>query len=371
MRDFAQELVDYVIEFWVRADLDDAEPMKVCGLVCKRWLPRSRCHLFSRVTLGAPNLRSFVDIIDSTSLPILSYIQHLTFRFAGKPLEPALLGRIHDCLNLTGIEIWISEMALNRADNEQFYTVLQAHLPLLASTSPSLSRFDFRLPHKPTSGLPVGSIVDIIGCVPSVEFVTVHGVYSYIIPDSQLARRESSPHLRPLQMHTLEIRSYQGVQLLTTSLLSRHVLPNLRSLTLRAGLDPIEDFIQRVGGQLESLTLSFLEAPHSVPTIGRFLRYTTKLRELQVFLLEASPILNILSVLPAYDWDKISFVLINKNPRTVIHWGGIDRALTDVRFHSLRRFLLHRITNIADPTPVMITETKESMPLANKRGILG
>jgi hypothetical protein len=64
-------------------------------------------------------------------------------------------------------------------------------------------------------------------------------------------------------MHTLEIRTYQGVQLLTSSLLSQHVLPNLRSLTLRAGLDPIEEFIQRVGAQIESLTLSFLEAPRA------------------------------------------------------------------------------------------------------------
>ncbi|KAJ7250168.1 hypothetical protein B0H12DRAFT_1219766 [Mycena haematopus] len=371
MRDFAQELVDDVIDSWALVDLDSADSMKVCGLVCKRWLPRSRFHLFSQVALDADNLRSFVDIIDSSSLPILSFIQHFQLRFMGKPLDEALLDQIHGCPNLTSIEIWISKMALNPDDNAGFYRSLQAHLPLLASNSASLSRLDFKLPHKPSSGIPVGAIVDIIGCIPSVEFVTVYGVYSYIIPDAEFSQRESLPELHPLQMHTLEIRSYQGVQLLTSSLLSQHILPNLRSLTLRAGLDPIEDFIQRVGSQLESLTLSFLEAPHSVPTIGRFVRYTTRLRKLQVFLLDPSPILNILSVLPPYDWDTISFVLINKDPRTVIHWDDIDRALTDARFHTLRRFRLNRITSIADPTPVFIADTKLSMPLANKRGILG
>ncbi|KAF8152853.1 hypothetical protein K438DRAFT_1863947, partial [Mycena galopus ATCC 62051] len=349
--------------------------MKVCGLVCKRWLPRSRFHLFSRVVLDAKNLPSFIDIIDANSLPsksihILSFIQHLQLRFAGRPLDAVLLDRIHDCPNLIGIEIWISDMSPNPENNIQFYRSLQTHLPLLASSSASFSRFDFRLPRNPISGIPVGAIVDIIGSIPSVESVTVHGVYSYIIPDAEFAQRESLPYLRPLHMHTLEIRSYQGVQLLTSAILSQHILPNLRSLTLRAGLDPIEEFIQRVGAQLESLTLSFLEAPHSVPTIGRFIRYTTQLRELQVFLLEPSPILNILSVLPAYDWDTISFVLINEDPRTVIHWGSIDKALADERFRTLRRFLLNRITGVADATPILIPETKMSMPLASTRGII-
>ncbi|KAJ7864229.1 hypothetical protein B0H14DRAFT_3862595 [Mycena olivaceomarginata] len=370
MRHFAQELVDDVIDSWALIDRDGADAMKVCGLVCKRWLPRSRFHLFSRVTLDADNLASFIEIIDCNSLPMLSFIQQLKLRFAGRPLDGALLDRIHGCPNLTGIEIWISEMSRNLEDNTQFYRTLQTHLPLLASNATSLSRFDFRLPSHPLVGIPAGAIIDIIGCIPSVECVTVHGSYSYIIPDPEFARRGAAPHLRPLQMHTLEIRTYQGVQLLTSSLLSQHVLPNLRSLTLRAGLDPIEEFIQRVGAQVESLTLSFLEAPRAVPTIGRFVTYTTKLRDLQVFLLEPSPILNILSVLPLYNWDTISFVLINEDRRTVIHWGGIDHALTDARFCSLRRFILKRIVDVDDPTPECIPETKVFMPLANKRGIL-
>ncbi|KAF7340388.1 hypothetical protein MVEN_01958300 [Mycena venus] len=263
-------------------------------------------------------------------------------------------------------------MSQNLVENAiQFIRALQIHLPVLASNSASFSRFDCRLPRHPLAGIPVGFIVDIIGCIPSVEYVTVHGVYSYIIPDPDFARRASSPHLHPLQMHTLEIRTYQGVQLLTSSLLSQHTLPNLRSLTLRTGLDPIEEFIQRIGGQIESLTLSFLEAPRQVPPIGRFIRYTTKIRDLQVFLLEPSPILNILSVLPAYNWHTISFVLINEDPRMVIRWGGIDHALTDNRFSTLRRFLLNRIEGVADTTPVMIAETKVSMPMANARGLLG
>jgi hypothetical protein len=263
MRDFPQELVENVIDRWTHKDAGGTDAMKVCSLVCKRWLPRSRFHLFSRVTLDADNFLSFIDIVDSNSLPILSFIQHLKLRFAGRPFDEAFLGRIHQCPNLRGIEVNISGMSANPEDNTHFYQALQTHLPLLASNSASFSCFEFRLPRYPLTGIPVGMIIDIIGCIPSAEYVTVSGVYSYIIPDPEFVRRESPPHLHPLHMHTLEIRTYQGVQLLTSSLLSHHTLPHLRSLTLRAGLDPIEEFIQRIGGQLESLSLSFLEAPRA------------------------------------------------------------------------------------------------------------
>ncbi|KAK7064978.1 hypothetical protein R3P38DRAFT_2493253 [Favolaschia claudopus] len=261
-------------------------------------------------------------------------------------------------------------MSPNPGLNTEFYEMLETQLPLLAARSPALTRFDFRLPSHPLAGIPVGAIVDIIASIPGVTHVTVYGVYSYIISDEAFSRR-SSQVKRPLEMRTLEVRTYQGVQLLTSALLAQHTLPNLNALTLRAGLDPIVEFVQRVGDQLDSLTLSFLEAPRAVPTIGRFIRYTTKLQNLQVFLLEPSPILNILSVLPAYNWDTISFVLINEDPRTVIHWRGIDHALTDVRFSTLRRFLLNRIKGVADTTPVLIPETRVFMPLASKRGLFG
>ncbi|KAJ7649412.1 hypothetical protein DFH06DRAFT_553533 [Mycena polygramma] len=368
-----QELVDDILDYWVDSDPDGRpDAMRTCGLVCKRWLPRSRFHLFSRVTLDAADLPWFVRIIDSNSIPILSYILHLTLRFAGRQMDDALLTRLHGCPNLTSVEVSISSMSHDTTNNAQFFRALQKHLPLLASNPASFSRFNFRLPSHPLEGIPVGTIVDILGCIPSVEYVAVDGVYSYIIPDPEFTRREAP--VSPLYMRTLEVRTYQGVQLLTSALLSHHTLPNLRSLTLRAGLDPIEDFIARVGAQLESLSLSFLEAPRAVPTIGRFVRYTTHLRSLQVFLLEPAPILNILAVLPPYNWDTLIFVLIKEDynyARTVIHWGGIDSALADARFATLRHFLLKRIAGVADRTPVVMPETRMYMPLANKRGILG
>jgi len=73
MPDFAQELIDQVVDHWC---LEDPKGMKPCGLVSKRWLPRSRYHLFSSVLLDAQNLHSFVALVDTSSLPILEFVRH-------------------------------------------------------------------------------------------------------------------------------------------------------------------------------------------------------------------------------------------------------------------------------------------------------
>ncbi|KAJ7834158.1 hypothetical protein B0H13DRAFT_1653387, partial [Mycena leptocephala] len=75
MDGLAQELIDQIIDC---CNLAEKDAMGACGLVCKLWLPRSRYHLFSRVSVNTDNLHSFVDVLESSSSPILTFIQHLT-----------------------------------------------------------------------------------------------------------------------------------------------------------------------------------------------------------------------------------------------------------------------------------------------------
>jgi hypothetical protein len=72
MDDLAQELIDQIIDCWNL----EKDAMGPCGLVGKIWLPRSRYHLFSRVSVNPRNLQSFVDVVESSSSPILTFIQH-------------------------------------------------------------------------------------------------------------------------------------------------------------------------------------------------------------------------------------------------------------------------------------------------------
>ncbi|KAJ7877646.1 hypothetical protein B0H13DRAFT_1535416, partial [Mycena leptocephala] len=72
-----QELFDEIIDHCYEGP-GGAAAVNTCGFVCKRWLPRSRFHLFSRIILDADNLPLFIDIVDTSSLPILSFVRHLT-----------------------------------------------------------------------------------------------------------------------------------------------------------------------------------------------------------------------------------------------------------------------------------------------------
>ncbi|KAJ6605326.1 hypothetical protein DFH09DRAFT_897203 [Mycena vulgaris] len=54
MRRLPQGLIDTIVD----NASQDVYAMKVCGLVCKSWLPRSRFYLFSRVAIDADNLPS-------------------------------------------------------------------------------------------------------------------------------------------------------------------------------------------------------------------------------------------------------------------------------------------------------------------------
>ncbi|KAJ7621809.1 hypothetical protein B0H17DRAFT_1219303 [Mycena rosella] len=107
MDELAQELVDHIIDdYYALADRTE-RAMESCGLVSKRWLRRSRYHLFSRVTLSTGNLRTFVDLIEMSPLELLPLIRQLKFEYVGSVLDDTLLARLHRCSNLTSIEIYI------------------------------------------------------------------------------------------------------------------------------------------------------------------------------------------------------------------------------------------------------------------------
>ncbi|KAJ7711964.1 hypothetical protein B0H16DRAFT_1261857, partial [Mycena metata] len=63
--DFPQELVDVVLDN-VAARAADTKDVGTCGSVCRRWLPHSRKHLFSHLTIsnfGSPTPQSFLDLV--------------------------------------------------------------------------------------------------------------------------------------------------------------------------------------------------------------------------------------------------------------------------------------------------------------------
>ncbi|KAJ7921315.1 hypothetical protein B0H13DRAFT_1866698 [Mycena leptocephala] len=367
MRDFAQELVEKVIDHY--AEPRDMASVKVCGLVCKRWSSRSRFHLFSRVILDKDNLSLFIDIIDSSSSPILSFIQHLTLRFAGRCLEDALLDKIHHCPNIRGIEACISVVNADEIDN--FYQSLQ--IPFWANNAPSLSHFNFKCVDGHIMGVEPGKIFDMIKYIPSMEYLGISGVSILMWDDTSAVG-----HLLPPHWQALDIDVYLSDRFLS-SLLLLPTVPSLKSLRLNLSthledIPRIEKYFQYAGGEIESLSLSIvlgiMEHNEEPKVVNSFLRHTPKVRNLELWI---SPVVDVLSVLPSQEWDTITFVLYDHD--CGICWGSIDLALSDARFSTLRRFIINRSafdasTRTHSFTSRITTETKLLMPLANARGIL-
>ncbi|KAF7340456.1 hypothetical protein MVEN_01965800 [Mycena venus] len=316
MRDFAQELVDKIIDECYTGPRG-AVVMKTCGLVCSGWLPRSRLHLFARVTVDPNNLPLFIDVIASSSFPILSFIQHLGLHFVRRPLDNVLLSKIHCCPNLARIEVSIWEN--NTLGIKTFYRSLQIHLPFWASNSPSLTHFDFRGIDMHTPGIENEMILDIIQCVPTLEFLAISGMSMSMRPDSTPIDHSLPPLRNTLHLHG------RGVGQFLRSLLLLPTPPTLTSLQLDMVCQSIEDvehFLKHGGGELVSLSLTDLSSINAVPTVEQFIRHTLKLRNIELFMSNTSVILDILLVLPLYEWETITFVLYNYP--TGIAWKDID-----------------------------------------------
>ena len=112
-----------------------------------------------------------------------------------------------------------------------------------------------------------------------------------------------------------------------------------------------------------------------VKTVDRLVRSTPKLSNLELSISRTSPVLGILSVLPAYAWGTITLVLHDASPNDIHPWGAIDLALTGPRFRTLKQFsfskaVRNRSTDTYDTSPMITPEARLPMPLADARGIL-
>jgi hypothetical protein len=68
------ELIDAIIEQLH----DDRAALATCALVCRSWVPASRHHLFSDVTIWPATLSNTFTLLSSPSCTIPSAVEHLT-----------------------------------------------------------------------------------------------------------------------------------------------------------------------------------------------------------------------------------------------------------------------------------------------------
>ncbi|KAJ7088410.1 hypothetical protein B0H15DRAFT_290053 [Mycena belliarum] len=174
-----QELIDHTIDDYHAAADPTERAMECCGLVCKRWLRRSRFHLFSDLTLSAGNLPDFVDIIERSSTSLLNFVRHLELQYHGPSPDPLLLSRLHRCPNLVSIDLHITGgsasvlMAWLNSDE-----ALHTHLRAWSDNSDTLSRLDITVRLRRKQKLSLGTVIRIISCVPRIEALGLRNIYS-------------------------------------------------------------------------------------------------------------------------------------------------------------------------------------------------
>jgi hypothetical protein len=73
MKQLATELTDFIIDHLH----SDRQSLSVCSLVCRKWLPASRFHLFGTVRVKWFNVHSFVELLGAPSSTIPTHVHTL------------------------------------------------------------------------------------------------------------------------------------------------------------------------------------------------------------------------------------------------------------------------------------------------------
>ncbi|KAJ7449423.1 hypothetical protein B0H11DRAFT_2202098 [Mycena galericulata] len=368
MREFPQELIDKVLDQLPT----DGTDIGIYGLVCKGWLPRSRYHLFSTVDLTAENISAFVDLVDASSLPLLTYIRHLKLTYDGQPPDAVYLECLQCCPNLTRIGIYIvgkgsvDSSALSWLDSDEF---LHAYIRSWSANTVTLSQFELKA--RNTASVPLRSIIKLISCIPFVEALSIQ-VVSGISGSSGVANLYPSDIPFPSRLARLDV-FFRGAQCFFDWLLSLPAAP-LKSFQCFGGFVEFDQtnlslaassFVQRSGGKLDSLTLNMLPNPEesqSTIWVRTFLESTIHLRHLSFICENTTDILDILPLLPVSTLNSLTINLFEYEHYEEI-WNQIDDALAGAQFRNLRQLCI-------GPRRDYSLSSSTRLPLATARGIV-
>ncbi|KAJ7160551.1 hypothetical protein C8R43DRAFT_341339 [Mycena crocata] len=221
MHGLAQEVVDELIDW---SHIVDANAMKPCGLVCKNWLRRSRYHLFATVLLSAANISSFIDLVEASSLPLLSFIRDLTLCYGGVPSDEAFLQKLYRTPNLKKIVIRIGIFVPDvQGALDWLNSAMRLHNHLRAWANSSSSLYTLVLEARPIRTIPLRTLVELISCLPTIKELSLLGLH-HITADA------GTPPAYPLELRLLHLNAVTGSEFLFSWLLSLPGVSRLQHL---------------------------------------------------------------------------------------------------------------------------------------------
>ena len=134
-RTIPQELSDLIVDFLH----NDIAALCNVGLVCKSWLPASRVHLFSDITLSAMfNVHHALEVICAEGSTIPPYISHLEMENDESQSVDETLLRLPLLSNLKCLRFISIDMADFTPDAKKRLTTMSERLT-------TLSLYDFKV----------------------------------------------------------------------------------------------------------------------------------------------------------------------------------------------------------------------------------
>ncbi|KAJ7288498.1 hypothetical protein C8J57DRAFT_1280460 [Mycena rebaudengoi] len=319
---------------------ENTADLSTCGGVCSRWLHRSRSHLFSHITLSNTTVRRFMNLVDGSSVPILSFVQSLDMHFVRGSFAQDQVARLQICTALTNLCIHVP------GSHVSFERWLQRNIPRFGAACLSLA-------HLELVGLgnhvPLHVIVDVVLALPALTHLRICGGDSEYGHGLLGAETALATEAFPQHLHSLDVSLHRGMDLFFQWLLSLKKTPVFTSLKIGgrangARIEPIDAYFQLVGPKIETLALEYW-------VDGGYNTYAFEERAMALTtnLVHLSRARQYPRSLPSH------FYLL------IFDWPAIDAALAAPQFANLRRISF---------TDQLSKKSVALMPQANARAIL-
>ena len=225
------EIQDYILDL-----LQDSKPtLKACALVCRAWVPRSRYHLFSNITLQGRSARVFEVLLKNPNCTIQSCV-HLA-AYLRDTSETMNVANILQCLSPSSFDIryWSN-------GNRQAFATFPPF--------PSIKRLEVG------TGC-FGDLAELFVTFPNLRELYMN--YSSPGPP-QVNHCCSDIFIRPSQLRSLEFTSCEMDPLLRWFIEKRIVPTNLLSIDDLAGDEAfiVGEYFSMFGDVLQEVRMGFV-----------------------------------------------------------------------------------------------------------------
>ncbi|KAJ7150044.1 hypothetical protein C8R43DRAFT_1128106 [Mycena crocata] len=396
MKDFPQELVDRIIDDVAASK--NTKDLSICGGVCKRWLHRSRGHLFSHITVsnrGYAAIQKFIDLVDGSLVPILALVRSLDMHFSRGCYDDAHEVRLQSCEALVKLCIHVN----GRYGYEGFGLWLERNIPRFGTACSALAHLELV---NLGCNLPLHVLATVVSSLPALTHLRIHGgdmnseaIYGvFLAPETVLPTAVFPRHL-----DSLDVALCRGKDLFFEWLLSYDQPPVFTSIRLGgisngARIEPLDAYFQRFGSKIESLSLAywifsnglysnrssirpfplsqfmhpdFCLVPATYDFEERVISCATNLVHLSRIKQHSVKVPGSLTRISSRCLATMSIEMDSWQGSVRADWPAIDEALAGPQFAALQRVeFTDQITQCSCVTP----HVKKLMPRASARGIL-